>query len=84
MQSNTVEIETIPLIFPVFLWKRGHTSLIRSRSKMVGLSEATGLSSRRTSRSSTSGFPITFTDGSASTLVGRYRRKITRIGRMNC
>jgi hypothetical protein len=70
MQRNTPQLKINLLIPPVSLLTRRRTSPIPSQSRMVALSEATGLSSRVTSRSSTNDFPILSANGSASTRTG--------------
>ncbi len=64
-----------PLISPKFLLKRRRTNTIRSLSEMAGTWEAISLSSRRTSKSSTSGIPITSASGSASRPARRHRKR---------
>jgi hypothetical protein len=85
MQSNTVETKKNEvLISQMFLWAKKAVRPIRSLSGMDITSVVMDSSSLETSLSSTSGFPITFTGGSASMQARRHRGKVLRIGRRTC
>jgi hypothetical protein len=84
MQSNTVEVENQAVNFPNFSVEKKTYKSDPFRIRDGHYIGSDRLSSQVTSRSSTSGFPITSANGSVNTRTGRHRRRIWRTGRKTC